>query len=65
MNRNFIFNTNPPAIVRQIGETQKAYWQAVKQPEREIVMDFFKRSIAILDKTHKEVMDKYPRMFKR
>ena len=65
--RNLTFKTNKPAIIEQAGELESvAGWEASKPlSEREIVMDFFRKAIAILDKTNKEVKTKYPRMFKK
>jgi len=65
--KNSIFYTNPPSISCQIGETKPVErWEASKKlAEREIVMDFFKKGIAILDKSQKELVAKYPRMLKK
>jgi hypothetical protein len=67
MRVNHVFNTSPPAIVRQVGETREASrWTASQAlTEREIVIDFFKKGIAIIDKSHKNLHQKYPRMFEK
>lgn len=65
--KNSKLQTNPPAIVRQVGETKPfSRWEVSQSlTEREIISGFFKKAIDILDNTYQEVREKHPRMFEK
>jgi|GEM_PF-4646257 len=65
--RNLTFQSNIPAIIYQVGETKPAEsWEASEMlTEREIVVDFFKKAIAILDNVMIQTKNKYPSMFRK
>lgn len=60
------FTTTPPAIICEYKVEKPAImiasWTTTQQTEEEIVRDFFKRSIAILDSGLASIFKKYPHL---
>lgn len=63
--QNIVLNTYPSAVVRHVGETKPAArWEVSKSLSKyEIVRNLFEKNIEILDKAHKDIRKKFPKMF--